>query len=111
MVVKNKRDFDYTMIDKVVSTILEHCRPDLIFLFGSTAKGTAKYGSDIDVLVILDTNEKPINRGRDILEALDVDTSVDLIIMTPKEFETYRNDPRSFTSHILSTGRPIYGTV
>lgn len=106
-----KRDFDYTMVDRVVDTILKHCSPDLIFLFGSTAKGTAVYGSDIDVLVVMETDERPIDRGRDILEALDVGTSVDLIVMTPEEFETHRNNPRSFTSHILSSGRPIYGTV
>ena len=106
-----KREFDYSMVDEVVRTILEHCDPELIFLFGSAAKGTAKYGSDIDVLVVMETDEKPINRGMDILDALDVDTSVDLIVMTPEEFSKYRKDSRSFTSHILSSGRPVYGTV
>ena len=108
---KGKREFDYSMIDRVVDTILEHCNPDLIFLFGSTAKGTAKYGSDIDILVVMDTDEKPMKRGMDILETIDVDATVDLIVMTPEEFMTNRADPRSFTNHILSSGRPIYGTV
>lgn len=94
-----------------METILEHCNPKLIFLFGSVANGTASHGSDIDILLITETNEKPIHRGRDILEALDIDTSVDLIVMTPEEFLTYRNDSRSFTSHILNSGRLIYGTV
>lgn len=108
---KGKREFDYSMVDRVVETILEHCDPDLIFLFGSTAKGTAKYGSDIDILIVMDTDEKPMDRGMDILDALDVDTTVDLIVMTPEEFRTNREDSRSFTSHILSSGRPVYGTV
>ena len=107
----NKQDFDYTMIDDVVGTILEHCEPSLILLFGSAANGTARYGSDIDVLVVMETDEKPINRGRDIIEAFDVATSVDLIIMTPEEFETYREDPGSFTSRILESGKILYGTV
>ena len=108
---KGKREFDYSMVDKVVETILDHCDPDLIFLFGSTAKGTAEYGSDIDILVVMETDEKAIYRGREILDALDVDATVDLIVMTPEEFMTHRRDSRSFTSHILSSGRPIYGTV
>lgn len=99
------------MIDRVVDTILEHCDPDLIFLFGSAAEGTAVHGSDIDVLVVMETDEKPIDRGMDILKALDVDTSVDLIVMTPEEFRTHRSDPGSFTSHILNSGRPVYGTI
>ena len=105
-----RRDFDYTVVDRAVETILEHCDPELILLFGSAAEGTAIYGSDIDVLVVMETDERPIDRGRDILEALDIGTSVDLIVMTPEEFETHRNDPRSFTSHILSSGRLVYGS-
>ena len=108
---KEKREFDYSMVDRVVKTILDHCDPELIFLFGSTAKGTAEYGSDIDILVVVDTDEKPMKRGMDILDAIDVDTTVDLIVMTPDEFRAHRNDARSFTHHILSSGRPVYGTV
>lgn len=106
-----KRKFDYSMVDEVLKTILGQCNPDLVFLFGSVAKGTAKYGSDIDILVVMETDKKPIRRGNDILNSLDVDTTVDLIIMTPEEFRKYRHDSKSFTSHILSTGRPLYGTV
>ncbi|MPM90376.1 hypothetical protein SDC9_137497 [bioreactor metagenome] len=108
---KGSLGFDYSMVDRVVETILEHCQPELIFLFGSVANGTARYGSDIDILLVTETDERPIDRGKDILEALDVDTSVDLIVMTPGEFRNNRRDPRSFTSHILNSGRPVYGTV
>jgi predicted nucleotidyltransferase len=99
------------MVDRVVDTILNHCDPELIFLFGSVAKGTARYGSDIDILVVMETDEKPIKRGMDILDDIDVDTSVDLIVMTPREFSRFREDPSSFTSHILSSGRIVYGTA
>lgn len=108
---EGRQGFDYSMIERVVDTILEHCNPDLIFLFGSAANRTARYGSDIDILVVMDTDEKPMDRGMDILEAIDVDATVDLIVMTPEEFMTNHEDPRSFTSHILSSGRPVYGTV
>ena len=105
------RKFDYSMIDEVVKTILDHCNPDLIYLFGSTASGTARYGSDIDILLVTETDERPIDRGIDILNALDIDTTVDLIVLTPEEFTKYRSNSKSFTSKILNTGRPIYGTV
>lgn len=108
---KGKQGFDYSMVDGVVETILEHCDPELIFLFGSTAEGTAEYGSDIDILVVMETDEKPMNRGMDMLDALDVDATVDLIVMTSEEFKAHRKDSRSFTGHILSSGRPVYGTV
>ncbi len=82
-----ERVFDYTMVDKVVKQILNICEPKLIFLFGSAARGTAKHGSDIDLLVVMDSDKKPMHRGIDILNSLDVDTTVDLIVMTPAEFD------------------------
>ena len=108
---EGERMFDYSMVDDVVDTILRHCQPELIFLFGSAADGRARYGSDIDVLVVTDTDESPARRGIDILNDLDVDTSVDLIVVTPEEFKEYRKDSRSFTSHILCSGMPLDGAV
>ncbi len=106
-----ERVFDYTMVDKVVKQILNICEPKLIFLFGSAARGTAKHGSDIDLLVVMDSDKKPMHRGIDILNSLDVDTTVDLIVMTPAEFETYYKDPNSFTGYILESAKLLYGIL
>ena len=71
--------FDHSMENQVVDTILCSCCPKLFFLFGSVSSGKARYGSDIDVPSVMESNEKPACRGMEILCDLDMDTSVVLI--------------------------------
>ena len=103
--------FDYNMVDELINTILSIHNPKMIVIFGSVAKGTAKKGSDIDVMVVMETKERPIRRGMDILDALEIPTDVDLIVLTPKEYKEYSTDPYSFTSEIMRTGRIVYGSA
>ena len=45
-----------TQIQQVVQRIADNYRPDKIILFGSYAEGTANDDSDIDLLIIKETN-------------------------------------------------------
>ena len=47
--------FDHALIDKIVDRIVSKFTPEKVIIFGSAAKGTAKAGSDVDILVIMDT--------------------------------------------------------
>ena len=45
-------------LDKAVEAIVEIAHPQLIILFGSWAEGTAREDSDVDLLVVAETEEK-----------------------------------------------------
>ena len=47
--------FDYSLVDQVVEKIAEEFNPELITIFGSVAKGEAEDQSDLDILVVVDT--------------------------------------------------------
>ena len=55
--------FDNPMVDSVVDTILRYCNPNPIFLFGSVASGKSRYGGDIDVPSVMESNEKLVYLG------------------------------------------------
>jgi predicted nucleotidyltransferase len=40
-------------VDEVVRRLVEHCKPERIYLFGSSARGEARPDSDLDFLVVL----------------------------------------------------------
>ena len=42
-------------LDKAVAAIVEIAHPELIILFGSWAEGTARLDSDVDLLVVAET--------------------------------------------------------
>jgi len=79
-----------------------------VILFGSRAKGSEKEWSDIDICIIVETDNK--RRLASILQAdIEIEYPVDIIIYTPEEWDECIKDETSFAAKILSEGRVLYG--
>ncbi|MCL2282063.1 MAG: nucleotidyltransferase domain-containing protein [Fibromonadales bacterium] len=89
-----------------------------VILFGSYAKGTATEDSDIDLVVILDSNEmsqlfkdrmarrRPVSRA--LLE-INRQYSMDIIVYTKAEFNYLKHKEDFFVQEIEETGKELYG--
>lgn len=77
-----------------------------IILFGSRARGRARRGSDVDLLVIMDDGRTFKERMREIYARLETDADVDILAYSPEEFERIRM--RSFFRRIRSEGQVLY---
>lgn len=71
-------------VEELKNQILAKYKPMDIILFGSFAKGLVRKNSDMDLCVIIDTNNKR-QLARDML--LDVDSDVDIVIYTPDQWQ------------------------
>jgi len=81
----------------------------MVILFGSYAKGRATMGSDIDLVVVRETDRPLPRRGDDIRPLLATSlVRVDLHVFTPDEMEEYGTDPSSFVGSVLATGRVVF---
>ena len=77
-------------------------------LFGSAASDTETKKSDIDLMIVIETDKRFFDRYDafdDIFEIMR-GISVDLLIYTPQELENIEHRP--FIRKILSEGRIIY---
>ena len=66
------------------------------YLFGSYPAGTATAWSDLDVLVVCDTQEPFVERPRAFADLLDLGVPVDLLVYTPAEFARLKGEPTGF---------------
>jgi hypothetical protein len=57
-------------IQKIVQQIVAHCHPQKVILFGSYARGTPTADSDVDLLVIMETEEPPLHAAAPSLQPL-----------------------------------------
>jgi predicted nucleotidyltransferase len=58
-------------IRRVVQQIVERFDPQKVILFGSYASGRPTKDSDVDLLVVMDTDEEPIHAAARIAAAID----------------------------------------
>ncbi len=77
-----------------------------VIQFGSTAHGRIDALSDLDLLVVMESDKDYFSRSADILAAIAAPADIDIICYTPQEI--MRNRDRPFLHHILQEGKIIY---
>ena len=96
-------------ISDLVNKIKKGYDPDKIILFGSYATGTANNDSDIDFIIIKETDKPKPKRGRDVRRLLlGSMIPIDLKIYTPSEFENERNYIYSFLNSAIKDSIVLY---
>ncbi|HOD41127.1 MAG TPA: nucleotidyltransferase domain-containing protein [Candidatus Wallbacteria bacterium] len=94
--------------EKIVAQIVKKYAPERIFLFGSSARGTAKKNSDIDLCIIMSTNDKR-KLLTDLYYNITSEKPVDFLLYTPAEWERCISDKTSFAYKILHSGVVLHG--
>lgn len=100
------------ILKAVVQRIKSAYQPEKIILYGSYAYGNPDEGSDIDLLVIKDTDERPIDRRvtvRRLISDLRHGYPFSSIVITPGEINKRLEIGDQFFQEILSKGRVLYG--
>lgn len=97
------------ILKEIVRRIVDAADPSMIILFGSYAYGTPRTDSDVDILVIMETDLPrhkrlgPINRA---LAGLLIPK--DILVYTPAEIEDWKEVPQAFITQVLEKGVRVY---
>ena len=94
-------------LDEAVLRLRAELDPELVLLFGSRARGTATRRSDLDLLIVWNTQEPHLARIGRVLHLLsDSPWPVEVIAYTPLELEAKRSS--TFVRGILNEGKVLY---
>jgi uncharacterized protein len=97
-------------IDSLRNTIATRMHPEKIFLFGSYAEGRATDDSDIDFLVVMESDLQPHRRNIELKRLFPHRTfSLDAFVYTPEEFSRYKDVPGTVVYTAAHSGKLIYG--
>jgi len=89
--------------------LIEEYDPEKIILFGSRAEGKDSEGSDIDLVIVKETDKRPLDRRIEV-ETLLADRAVpmDLIVYTPDEITRLYSIGSPFVEELVEKGRLLY---
>ena len=98
-------------VDLAVKTAIEVAEPARVILFGSWARGEAKWDSDLDMAVLMPDSSLDqlgeVHRGiRRMLGKIPM--SIDLVVTTLGTAEQFRGSINSIYHHILTQGQVVY---
>ncbi len=78
-----------------------------VVVFGSFARGESGERSDLDIVVIQETDKRFLERVDELYQLILPRLDVDLLVYTPEEWRSLRNN-RTFAKRIQKEGRTIY---
>jgi uncharacterized protein len=99
------------VINDIAEKIKEGSKPSKIILFGSYAYGKPHRDSDIDLLVIKETQDRPIDRRvavRRIVSDVRKGFPFSSIVVTPQELNQRLEIGDQFFKEIITRGEVIY---
>ena len=97
------------MLMDIVRRIIEQFHPQQIVLFGSYAYGEPDIDSDLDLLVVMNSDDPMAKRIRRVSEVAQVPfLPMDLLVYTNEEIADRLAKGDSFIIEVLRKGRELY---
>lgn len=95
-------------LDELTKLIAEKYSPEKIILFGSQVWGDVDEWSDLDLIIVKNTDKRFTERLVDpiLLEILPIKT--DVFVYTPEEFERMQQNENPFLASALENARLLY---
>ncbi len=100
-----------------ILSLLKKVNPKLIILFGSYSHGKSSEDSDLDLLVVLNSNRIPRTYDeklelklsvRKIIRSINKKIPIDLLVFTIPEYEEFLKSNSSFSKEIIESGKVLY---
>ncbi len=98
-------------VQKIVDSLVENFSPQKVILFGSGVTGSGDTQTDIDLLIVKDTDEGFFNWLSDARRAVAGTHNgipLDLLVLTPQELKERLDKGDQFFKDITEKGRLLY---
>lgn len=98
-------------LDRLVASIVDRVRPELILLFGSRARGDTHEDSDYDLmLVVQDGADSESNRKAAYEATTELKLQTDILVHTTSEYLRRQDDPGFLDWLVSREGRLLYSS-
>lgn len=96
-------------LDEVKQRLIAEYKPDKIILYGSYGTENVRFDSDIDIIIIKESEKSPVERQMEVERVLsDRQIPLDIRVYTSQEIRYLFSVGSPFIEEIMETGRLLY---
>jgi len=96
------------IVKRFLNLIIKKFNLKKIIIFGSFARGDYHKGSDLDLVIVGEFEERFIDRIGKIIELNDSDLEIEAMVYTEEEFQKMIRERRPFIEQVLEEGIVVY---
>lgn len=99
------------LITRLIEKIVRGYKPQKIVLFGSYAHGDPTEDSDIDLLIVKDTEQRMVDRFVEVKRLIydpDLRIPISPLVYTPQELQERIEMEDDFVEEIMNKGKVLY---
>jgi len=95
--------------DDIIRNISTFFSPQKIYFFGSYIYGNPNKDSDLDIMVIMNSDKPKHKRATDIRLMLnDIKIPIDILVFTPEEVSYWNGTKNHIITEIINKGKLVY---
>jgi len=106
--LNNRKKLLNQELKRYIRLLTKHGSPEKLILFGTLAQGELHEWSDIDLVVVEETDLPFYQRLRKIRELIQPQVGLDIVVYTPEEFDQLQAKCPFFREEIIAKGKIIY---
>ena len=96
------------LVEDIVSRLSAY-EPLHVILFGSVARNESDELSDVDLVIVKETEEDFFSRIRRVLQILNLKTGIDVLVYTPDELQRMKEQGNALIETVLEEGIVVHG--
>ena len=106
--LNNRKKLLNQELKRYIRLLTKHGSPKKLILFGTLAQGELHEWSDIDLVVVEESDLPFYQRLRKIRELIQPQVGLDIVVYTPEEFDQLQAKSPFFREEIIAKGKIIY---
>lgn len=106
--VDDRRQQLQVELDRILPLLEERYGATAVLLFGSSATGELHPWSDLDLVIVKETDRRFLDRIKDVIELVQPRVGMDIIVYTPQEFAQLSEDRPFVRDEILAKSKVLY---
>ena len=95
-------------LDRLLETIIAEYKPKAVYLYGALANDNVSEWSDLDLVIIKDTDERFFDRIATVLKLTNPRFGTDICVYTSQEWSQLSQERAFIREEVLKRGRLLY---